>query len=152
MSTASLDRIVLKGFRSIREADIALKPINLLIGANGAGKSNFLSFFKFARELQRKNLQFHVQTNGGVQKFLHFGGKRTPAMECLVEFSGGKYSARLSAGAGNRLYFADERWTVLGGEQRGDELEFVSPPGAGESLLPATYGTEYGREISVEID
>lgn len=153
MSTASLNRIVLKGFRSIREIDIELKPINLLIGANGAGKSNFLSFFKFARELQRKNLQFYVQTNGGADKFLYFGRGRTTQLECHVEFSDGEYSASLSAGAGNRLYFADERWSVFDGKERGNDFVLISPPGAGESLLPATYGTEqHGHEISIQID
>lgn len=153
MGTTSLNRIVLKGFRSIREMDIELKPINLLIGANGAGKSNFLSFFKFARELQRKNLQFHVQKHGGADKFLYFGRARTPQMECRVEFSDGDYSVKLSAGSGNRLYFADEHWSAFDDGQRGNDFVLTSTPGASESMLPATYSTEqYGHEISVQID
>ncbi|MDC8014120.1 AAA family ATPase [Tahibacter soli] len=152
MSTASLNRIVLKGFRSIREMDIELKPINLLIGANGAGKSNFLSFFKFARELQRKSLQFYVQTNGGADKFLFFGRKRTPTMECRIEFSNGQYATNLSAGAGNRLYFSNEHWCVFDDAPKLDGLELSGLPGGMESSLPAVYSTDSGHEISAQID
>lgn len=42
----SLDSIYIKGYRSIQEAKIPLGAINVLIGANGSGKSNLLSFFE----------------------------------------------------------------------------------------------------------
>ena len=50
-----LQHIKLKGFRSIRELDLELSPLNILIGANGAGKSNFISFFKFMNKLLEKD-------------------------------------------------------------------------------------------------
>ena len=160
MGTTGLNRIVLRGFRSIRELDIELKPINLLIGANGAGKSNFLSFFKFARELQRKNLQFYVQKNGGAEKFLYFGPKQTPDMACHIQFSGGEYAANLSAGAGNRLYFGYERWREFDHSSTlpdaslppFDQMDVPPLPGGSESSLPATYSAESGHEISTQID
>jgi predicted ATPase len=37
-----IQQIDLKGFKSIREQSIPLTPINVLIGANGAGKSNLI--------------------------------------------------------------------------------------------------------------
>ena len=40
-----LTKIQINGFKSIRECSIDLKPINVLIGSNGAGKSNFISAF-----------------------------------------------------------------------------------------------------------
>ena len=42
-----MDYIEIKGYKSIKDARIELRPINILIGANGSGKSNFLSFFEF---------------------------------------------------------------------------------------------------------
>ena len=47
----TLDRITLKGFKSIREMVLDLRPLNVLIGANGAGKSNLVSFFKMINEM-----------------------------------------------------------------------------------------------------
>ncbi|MBT7069683.1 MAG: AAA family ATPase [Anaerolineae bacterium] len=41
-----LDRIQIKGYKSIKAIDLELRPLNVLLGANGAGKSNFLSVFK----------------------------------------------------------------------------------------------------------
>ena len=39
-----LSDLHIEGFRSIRKADIPMRPLNVLIGANGAGKSNLIDF------------------------------------------------------------------------------------------------------------
>ncbi len=77
MAHGQLERIKIEGFRSIRALDLQLGPINILIGANGSGKSNFLSFFDFYQELSDKNLVFYVRQQGGASKILHFGAKTT---------------------------------------------------------------------------
>ncbi len=41
-----LDRIILRGFKTIRELDFRPGPLTVLIGPNGAGKSNLISFFR----------------------------------------------------------------------------------------------------------
>ena len=46
-----MDYIDISGYKSIYNERIDLKPINLLIGANGSGKSNFISFFDFLNRL-----------------------------------------------------------------------------------------------------
>ena len=49
--------ISIKNFKSIRQLDdFELQDINILIGSNGAGKSNFISFFKFLNQIVNKNL------------------------------------------------------------------------------------------------
>ncbi len=103
-----LKRIVLKGFRSIREADIAFAPINVLIGANGAGKSNFLGFFGFMRHVVQKNLQFYVEDQGGPDKLLYFGRKHSPALKYEIEFDSGSYEGNLAATTANQLIFTKE--------------------------------------------
>ncbi|MGL4584426.1 MAG: AAA family ATPase, partial [Flavobacterium sp.] len=40
-----LDKVDIKGYKSLKELSMEIAPINILIGANGSGKSNFLSFF-----------------------------------------------------------------------------------------------------------
>ncbi|MGA2440679.1 MAG: AAA family ATPase, partial [Tepidisphaeraceae bacterium] len=40
---AFLKKVSIKGYRSIKDVDFDLCPLNILIGANGAGKSNFVS-------------------------------------------------------------------------------------------------------------
>ena len=46
-----LSRIKISGYKSIRECDVELKKINVLIGANGSGKSNFISAFSFLQNV-----------------------------------------------------------------------------------------------------
>ena len=53
-----MDRIEIKGYKSIKELDLELAPLNILIGSNGSGKSNFLSFFTLLENIYRKNLCF----------------------------------------------------------------------------------------------
>ena len=48
---AQLTSLRLTGWKSIRDAKIELRPLNVLIGANGAGKSNLVSFFKLMNEI-----------------------------------------------------------------------------------------------------
>ena len=42
-----IEQIKFKNYKSIKDATIKLTNLNVLIGANGAGKSNFISFFNF---------------------------------------------------------------------------------------------------------
>jgi len=64
---ALLKEIMLKGYRSIKEADLVLRPLNVLIGANGAGKSNLISFFKMLNEMMAQRLQQYIATTGRAQ-------------------------------------------------------------------------------------
>ena len=62
-----MDKIEIKGYKSFKELKLDLLPINILIGANGSGKSNFLSFFEFLNRLYEQKLtEFEVLPYGGV--------------------------------------------------------------------------------------
>ena len=45
-----LSRMTIRGFKSIKNCDISFGKINVLIGSNGAGKSNFISAFSFLQK------------------------------------------------------------------------------------------------------
>ena len=52
---ARMDRLTVRGFKSIRALDnFELRGLNVLIGANGAGKSNLLSLFRIAAPFFRE--------------------------------------------------------------------------------------------------
>lgn len=80
----------------------------MLIGANGAGKSNFLAFFRFMQQLARGELQRYVQDQGGADRIVHFGIKRTKDIVVQIEFELGAYEASLAAGSSGRLFFTSE--------------------------------------------
>jgi predicted ATPase len=72
-----LERIFLKGYKSFRELDLTLAPINVLIGANGSGKSNLISLFKMLNRMMDEQLQIYVAQSGGADQILHYGRKTT---------------------------------------------------------------------------
>ena len=90
-----LEKIQLKGFKSIRNMDLELKHLNILIGPNGVGKSNFISLFRLMNKLVQKDLQFFVGQQGGVDHFLHFGRKVTDAIEIRLFFKSNGYACTL---------------------------------------------------------
>jgi predicted ATPase len=78
MASDMIQSITIEGFKSIHSIkDFPLRPINLLIGANGSGKSNFLEAFVFLNECMEGRKDDYVERNGGADKILHFGSKTT---------------------------------------------------------------------------
>lgn len=69
--------VQLNGFKSIKALDLEMNAINILIGANGSGKSNFISLFTFLRNLSAGKLQTYIEKNGFANTFFHFGSKST---------------------------------------------------------------------------
>ncbi|MDP5169141.1 MAG: AAA family ATPase [Bacteroidia bacterium] len=104
-----IDRIVIKGFKSIRELDLELRPVNVLIGANGAGKSNFIGFFELLQVLYRQSLQRFVKEHGSAENLLHFGLKKTRAIKGEIYFEHkNAYKFRLYATSNRDLFIGNE--------------------------------------------
>ena len=60
-----IDKITLKGFKSIKDLeDFPLRNLNILIGANGAGKTNFVDFFRLLRTMAEKPPEVCSRTGG----------------------------------------------------------------------------------------
>jgi predicted ATPase len=117
-----LTSLRLAGWKSIRDAKIEFRPLNILIGANGAGKSNLVSFFKLINEMMEHRLQVHIGTSGGAESLLHYGTKRTSAIEADFRFTSdlgqSEYSLRLLPAAGNSLIFGEEKLTYHSADSR----------------------------------
>lgn len=75
-----------EGYKSIKDLDLRLEPINILLGSNGVGKSNFISLFSLLRNVYLKNLQNYIQTKGGADSFLYFGKKHTDQISIDICF------------------------------------------------------------------
>lgn len=103
-----MDKIEIKGYKSFKELKLDLLPINILIGANGSGKSNFLSFFEFLNRLYEQKLTEYVALNGGMDKYFFQGSKTTDAIEATICFKNISYSFELKEGD-NRFVFSKEK-------------------------------------------
>jgi len=107
-----LDYLTVKGFRSIKSIErLELRPINVLVGANGSGKSNFVGVFAFLRVLRQGHLVAYTDGAGGAEKILHFGSKVTGEIELEISFRDGIYGyhVALSPTAEDRFYVHNER-------------------------------------------
>lgn len=131
MST-TLDRIEIEGFKSIRQLRLDLRPVNVLIGANGAGKSNFISVFGLLRHILEGRLQFYVAQAGGADSLLRFGRKQTPELLLRLHSSGYAYEVMLAPSAADSLFFASESLTTSPGA---GGTRFRVGPGHTESPL-----------------
>lgn len=105
-----LDRIQIRNYKSIRNLDLELSALNVLIGANGSGKSNFIGVFKFLNHLIEGNLQTYTAAQGGADLILHFGRKHSEDMPFSLSFENGRngYECRLAAGAEDNFFFKNE--------------------------------------------
>ncbi|MFN0105126.1 MAG: AAA family ATPase [Bryobacteraceae bacterium] len=93
----SVDHITIRGFKSIASIDkLPLRPVNILIGANGAGKSNFVEAFSFLAEIREGRLDRYVRQAGGAERLLHFGSKHTTKVEFDLSFANGVTQYELS--------------------------------------------------------
>jgi predicted ATPase len=142
-STRQLSRIILKGFKSIAECDLQLSQLNILIGCNGAGKSNFIGFFRMIEQMLDKKLQVFVSRQGGPDSILHFGRKTTEKLEIELYFGNNRYFATLEPTQDNRLMFSQEcfGWDDGGWEIGSGYFESQAFTGTGtgidEYVLPA---------------
>lgn len=83
----AIKTISINGFKSIRELrDFELRDLNVIIGANGSGKSNLVQVFQLLMAMSRKGLQKFILENGGADNFLHNGPKNTSAISMEFEF------------------------------------------------------------------
>lgn len=111
-----LSRLVLRGYKSIVECDIELGTLNVLIGANGAGKSNFIGFFRLINRILDQQLQAAVGAAGGPDALLHYGRKKTEELSAELYFGNNGYKFSLKPTQDNRLMFAREClwWNMRG--------------------------------------
>lgn len=113
-SFGKIQNLQIRGYKSIREMDdLALDDINIIVGQNGAGKSNFISVFRFLAYLVREDLQSFVAKQGGIQKVLCFGAQATEHMSITVRSDRNRYSAAFTPTDDGRLLFTDERCSYL---------------------------------------
>lgn len=105
-----ISTITIEGYKSIRKLEkFELRPLNVLIGANGAGKSNFVGFFRFLRELIEQRLRLQVQVKeGGADACLFLGPKVTRTVFAFVDFGSNGYAFRLEPALDNQFRFASE--------------------------------------------
>ena len=67
----AITNIKVSNFKSFKDLDLNLGPFNVVIGANAAGKSNFVEIFKFLRTIEDNDLADAVSLHAGPDSILN---------------------------------------------------------------------------------
>ena len=103
-----LDRLTVRGFKSIRELDnFELRSLNILIGPNGSGKTNFIDLFRMLARMQDGRLQIFVAEQDGPDYLMFRGKRRSSRIEAEFAYGQNDYRFALTP-AGTRLIFRYE--------------------------------------------
>lgn len=115
---AKLKNLTVQGYKSIENLEnIELRDLNILIGANGAGKSNFISIFKFLERIYQKQLQDYVLNYGGPDNLLYYGRKKTKQIKMDFYFADNDYEFTLQPTIANTLKIVNETLHFTGSFQ-----------------------------------
>jgi len=116
----SLDQITIPGFKSIRELkDFKLGQLNVLIGANGAGKSNLVDFFRMLRAMADGGFQKFISDGGGSDGFFFNGPKETRQIRPHLKFGRNEFRFTLEPAAESTMIITSEEVLYIGGEYLG---------------------------------
>lgn len=152
---STLDQVTICGYKTIGELrSFRLGRINVLIGGNGSGKSNFLGFFHLLSELANETLRVHVKQTGGPDALLAGGTKATSQMSAHLAFAGDRHEFekseyRFSLQFANQDLVFGEEWFKPTEPAFLDDIPPMKFPlvgegtplrgGGFESLLPGRY-------------
>ncbi len=146
MSNA-LSRIHVEGFRSLCNVDLEPGRVTVLIGANGAGKSNLLAFLRMIPLIRSRSLRLFVGQSGGASSLLFYGPKVTNEISFRLSFENTAlrhtYSAQLGFTAGDSLVFHHEE--VARREHRESDPETVSLGSGHQESTLEELGRDAGR-------
>jgi predicted ATPase len=138
----ALHAISISGFKSIRSLEgFPLGPLNVLIGANGAGKSNFVEIFRMIRSMADGNFRRFVLNGGGADHFLFGGPKQTPVLTARFDFDTAAYALELEPTVDEEFLIRWESWKDsagvlhdMGGDRFESRLSEGSPLEKGEQM------------------
>jgi predicted ATPase len=147
MNRTKLSYIAVRGYKSIsydKPFKLDIHDINILLGANGAGKSNMISFFKMLGAMMKGNFQRYIAISGTNQKFLYYGPKRTPVIDADICFENesmfADYKFRLANAVPERLIISHEKVEWKEHMNSGDPLEIALQSDFNESALTKPEG------------
>lgn len=81
-----IENVIIQNYKSIRDLSLPLRELNVFIGANGSGKSNFISFFELTKALYERHLGAYTLKRGGIDNLLYHSRRHSPHIYGLLDF------------------------------------------------------------------
>lgn len=87
----SIERVALTNYKSIKACDVALRPLTVIVGRNGSGKSNFLDSLHFIADSLATSLEYAIRKRGGISELAYRG----PSPKIRIEISFRTHNGRV---------------------------------------------------------
>ncbi|MCW6169321.1 MAG: AAA family ATPase [Thermoplasmatales archaeon] len=81
-----IKRVIASNFKSFESLDINLSNLNVVIGQNSAGKSNYVSIFQFIRDIATIGLNNAISLQGGIEYLMNFKNYDKSNLEIEIQF------------------------------------------------------------------
>lgn len=130
----ALRRLAVTNFRSLRRVDVPLGPLNVLVGPNEAGKSNFLDVIQFLGDSARLDLSEALRIRGGIERVRYRGEADTRAVSIQVAANVTRFSSETAPDEYSLRFFARrirESRSIL---VRTEEFTFKRTSGRGRRI------------------
>lgn len=132
--TPGFSRLSVSGYRRLKSVDIPLRPLNVLVGANGVGKSSFLDVFDLLAASAEGTLQSSIGDLGGMKSLLTADGK------C----NGLQFALQMEQQS--RMMLDYQLWLSSAAAGYVIEHEVLTPPWSGAGPVPHKYIDAVGPE------
>jgi predicted ATPase len=134
-----LRRVRLRNFKSIGKATVDLEALTILVGANGAGKSNFVDALAFVRDCLADSVELAFKARGGIGAVRRrsAGHPTHIAVRLLVQMRDGSdydYEFEIAARPTERFSVAHERCRLT--SAFGQPITFETREGVFEAEIP----------------
>jgi predicted ATPase len=143
-----IERLAVKGFRSL--ADVVWEPgkLNVLIGPNGGGKTNLLKVVRLLKASAAGQLGKFVQREGGMQVMVWDGSARQIQIECRNRFieECGTYSLVLLKDPASPASYYIEREQLVASERLSADTQLLM-----RNLSGAFVQTDSGERADIKI-
>jgi len=141
-----LDKLTIRGFKSIASVEgLELGQLNVLIGANGAGKSNFVEFFGVLRALIEQRFQSYMEGHRPTDGYFFNGVSETKEIEVDLRFGRNRYVFSLKPTDDGGIMLGEERTQYL----QGGGLRVISSGGRDSVLRNRIDDTPVTTEMGV---
>lgn len=81
-----IEQVLIKNYKSIKDLSLPLNRLNVLIGSNGVGKSNLISFFELTKSIYEQRFGSYTLSKGGIDNLLRQGRKVSSSIHGLIDF------------------------------------------------------------------
>lgn len=143
MTGKLLTRLKARGFRSLAEVDVPLRPLTVLVGPNGSGKSNVLGVLRFLASTVRFDLAAAIDESGGYV-FVQRQDGRGPGSRVVLGIQG-LITTHASSGAPDDyelLFYRSPTGRLI----REESFVWKRTPGQGRRLTVKGAKVEFGAD------